>query len=341
MEFENEVCELYGERMHKKSKKKFRGFVKGVACGMGYKYRIERNLIAKNIVIGNPEKADYIITAHYDTPPRLPKFFVKHMLLYSLIALPAIMLGLNYLLPNILLALSAPTKVFNILSFALPIANLGICGGLLGYVLGLFGNANKKNYNDNSSGVITILNMMEKYKDEPAKIKDRFCFVLTDNEEKGLFGGFSFAKRHKKELKNKTFVNLDCIGKGDQFNLYYFGKNEPNIVKELKVKENGKYSFKPVRSGLMSMSDHLAFKKHDHVCLLSVDKKNNKSLYSQIHSANDTSLNRENIDFVIKTLDDALISGESARAKEKIKNKKILQFFPSNFGLKEEKEATM
>ena len=334
MEFENEVCELYGERMHKKSKKKFRGFVKGVAGCMGYDFKIEKSLTAKNIVIGNPEKADYIITAHYDTPPRLPKFFVKHMLLYSLIALPAIILGLNYLLPNILLALSAPTKVFNILSFALPIANLGICGGLLGYVLGLFGNANKKNYNDNSSGVLAILNMMEKYKDEPAEIKDRFCFVLTDNEEKGLFGGFSFAKRHKKELKN-------CVGKGDQFNLYYFGKNEPNIVKELKVKENGKYSFKPVRSGLMSMSDHLAFKKHDHVCLLSVDKENNKSLYSQIHSANDTSLNRENIDFVIKTLDDAFISGESARAKEKIKDKKILQFFPSNFGLKEEKEATM
>ena len=91
----------------------------------------------------------------------------------------------------------------------------------------------------------------------------------------------------------------------------------------------------------MSMSDHLAFKKHDHVCFLSVDRKNNKSLYSQIHSANDTSLNRENIDFVIKTLDDALISGENAKAKEKIKNKKILHFFPSNFGLKEEKEATM
>ena len=34
----------------------------------------------------DPEKVDYIITAHYDTPPRLPKFFVKHMLLYSLIA---------------------------------------------------------------------------------------------------------------------------------------------------------------------------------------------------------------------------------------------------------------
>ena len=164
MEFENEVCELYGERMHKKSKKKFRGFVKGVAGCMGYDFKIEKSLTAKNIVIGNPEKADYIITAHYDTPPRLPKFFVKHMLLYCLIALPAIMLGLNYLLPEILLAVSAPLKVFEVLSYALPVANLGICAGLLGHVFGMLGNANKKNYNDNSSGVLTILNMMEKYR---------------------------------------------------------------------------------------------------------------------------------------------------------------------------------
>ena len=42
MEFEHEVCELYGERMHKKSKKKFRGFVKDVAGCMGYDFKIEK-----------------------------------------------------------------------------------------------------------------------------------------------------------------------------------------------------------------------------------------------------------------------------------------------------------
>lgn len=331
MKYKNEVCESYGERMHKKSKKNFRDYIFSLSSEMGYPCKVEKNIFAKNIVIGNPEKAEYIITAHYDTPPRLPKFFVKHMLLHCFLTLPLIMLGVNYLIPEICSALNAPLKVFQVLANLIPISNFVVCGGLIVYIFGVLGNANKKNFNDNSSGILGILNMMEKYKDEPEEIKNRFCFVMTDNEEKGLFGGFSYAKRHKKELKNQTVINLDCIGKGDQFNLYFFGKNEPNIVKEIKNKQNAKYTFKPIRSGLMSMSDHLAFKKTNHVCLLSVDERNNKSLYSQIHSSNDTTLDEKNIDFVVKTLDNVLISGVKVKQKEKIRDKKILKYFSSQY----------
>ncbi len=331
MLFKDEICEKYGSRMHRKSKKNFRDYVSSLAKKMGYPCKVEKNIFAKNVVMGNPEKAEFVLTAHYDTPPRLPKFFVKHMLLHCLISLPLIILGINYLLPEILLSLNAPIKVFRALTYVLPIANIGICGGLIGYVMGLLGNANKKNYNDNSSGVLAILNLMDKYKDAPQEIKDKFCFVLTDNEEKGLFGGFSYAHKHKKELKNQTIINLDCVGKGNQFNMYYAGKKVPEIVKELNEKKHSKYIFNPKRSGFMSMSDHIAFKKYNHVCFLSVDEHNNKSLYSQIHSVNDTSLDEENIDFLVDVIDNTLISDTKAKEKEKIKQKKLLKMFNPEF----------
>ena len=313
MKYKKEVCEVYGERMHHTSKKKFRDFIYTVAKDLDYEYKIESGILAKNIVIGNPETAEYIITAHYDTPPRLPKFFVKHMLFHSLISLPLMFLGFNFLLSQIFLFFNLPMKFINVV---FPLINYLICGGLVGYALGLLGNANKKNYNDNSSGILGLLNLMEKYKSD--ELKNKICFVLTDNEEKGLLGALYYSRKHKKALKAQTIINLDCIGNGDQFNLYYCGKNESEILKGIKESKQEKYKFKSIKSGTLSMSDHIAFRKYNHVCLLSVEQKNNKSLYSQIHSINDNNINENNIDFVVSTLNDVMQKENKFYKKKKI-----------------------
>ena len=313
MKYKKEICDVYGERMHPKNKKRFRNYVCSVAKSLDYKCNIESGLLAKNIIIGNPEKAEFVVTAHYDTPPRLPKFFVKHMLFHSLISLPLLFLGFNFLLTQAFLFFNLSINFVNIV---FPTINYLICGGLVGYSLGFLGNANKKNYNDNSSGILGILNLMEKYKSD--EFKSKICFVLTDNEEKGLLGALYYSRKHKKSLRCQTVINLDCIGNGDQFNLYYCGEKETEIIKSIKELKQEKYKFKSIKSSLLSMSDHIAFRKSNHVCLLSVEQKNNKSLYNQIHSINDTIINENNIDFVVSTLNDVMKKENKFYKKKKI-----------------------
>ena len=98
-------------------------------------------------------------------------------------------------------------------------------------------------------------------------------------------------------------MNFDCVGLGDQFNLYYYAKEKTPIVKEIENLQMEKgYKTKAIKSSMMTMSDHILFKEYNHICFLSVDKNNIKSIYSQIHSSSDTKINLENIDVLCKTI---------------------------------------
>ena len=173
----------------------------------------------------------------------------------------------------------------------------------IGYIIGLLGGANKKNTNDNSSGVLTLLNIMEQLKDLPQDAKSKVCFVFTDNEEKGLFGSTAFKNKYKKVLHNQKIINFDCVGLGTQINAYYVGSPEGNtVIDEVsKLINSDTNTVVPKRSTMMSMSDHIPFVEYNHTTLLCVDKDNQNSLYSQIHSANDTVLDESNIDFLSGT----------------------------------------
>ena len=119
-------------------------------------------------MVGDVDNAEIIYTAHYDTPPRLPRFFVKHILLYC---------GLFFVLVGLLL-LSIPQIVFNFTNSlnltetvykAIQISVLGSCGYIAMHTMGFLGNTNKTNYNDNTSGCITLLKLMDKYQKLPQK----------------------------------------------------------------------------------------------------------------------------------------------------------------------------
>lgn len=43
----------------------------------------------------------------------------------------------------------------------------------------------------------------------------RTAFVFFDHEESGLFGSAFFRKKHKKCLKDKLLINLDCVSDGE------------------------------------------------------------------------------------------------------------------------------
>lgn len=319
MKFVKEVCEDFGVRMHKGQKKSFRNFVQEKAGEMGYESKIEKSLFAKNVVVGNPDEAEVIFTAHYDTPPRLPKFFVKHMLLHSFVTLPLLIFSLGKIM-DILYKFElydAMIVYSNCFLTALPILSCAF----VGYLFGFLGGANKTNFNDNSSGCLAMLNIMDRYKNLPQNLKNKVAFVFTDNEEKMLLGAFAHRRKHK-NYKEKTFINLDCVGRGKNFNLYHFGK-PTKIVEEFSkvLSQTTGFQATAKKSNFMSMSDHYPFRKANHVCLLSTEIGNDKSLFSQIHSSNDNIIEEDNIEavvnFVSKLENFALLENELKQSQEK------------------------
>ena len=313
-----EVCETYGKRMRRKEKGVFRDYLFDKARLYGYDSHLEKSLLAKNVVVGDIAKAEIVFTAHYDTPPRLPKFFVKHLMLWSLIILCGGSLFLSKL-PEIVFNFIPSYDLFIALNyFAIGAIGLG-SGAFLLHTMGFLGNANKTNYNDNSSGVITLLKLMAKYKDLSKPEKDKIAFVFFDNEEKLLLGSLTHKYKNLKKYKEKTYINFDCVGLGNQVNLFHFGK-ERQIGQELKTQFEKHSSLSPKSKGstIFSMSDHFPFRKTNHVCLLTVDKENEKSLYSQIHSKNDNKIDYSNLNNIVNAVSNLDFLKElEAKSKER------------------------
>ena len=68
-----DIDRQYPVRKSKKQKQAFRDDIQNYVSGFGYVSIVEKgSLGARNLVIGDPEKAKYLITAHYDTCAWLP-----------------------------------------------------------------------------------------------------------------------------------------------------------------------------------------------------------------------------------------------------------------------------
>ena len=78
----------------------------------------------------------------------------------------------------------------------------------------LAGPANKHTANDNTSGVITLLEIYQAMSEEQ---RQQVCFVFFDNEEKGVIGSAQFRRKYKKVFKTKLLLNFDCVSDGDYF----------------------------------------------------------------------------------------------------------------------------
>lgn len=173
--------------------------------------RVEESKIIhnRNLVAGDLETAEFILSAHYDTCAVLPfpNFIMpKNILitvLYSLlICIPFFLIAFGF---NLLLALV--TDSFFVRYWASFLLIIGLI------VLVFFaGIPNKHTANDNTSGVITLCELMERM---PEELRKKVLFVFFDNEENGLLGSAFFRKLHKIELKDKLILNFDCVSDGD------------------------------------------------------------------------------------------------------------------------------
>lgn len=165
---------------------------------------------SQNLVIGDPKNATVLLTAHYDTCAQLPfpNFITPKRplisILYSfLVIIPwlALIFLLNVLLSHFI--------TDYLLHYWISLA----CYAFLMWAM-LSGPACKHTANDNTSGVITLL---EIYQALPEALRDKVCFVFFDNEEKGVIGSAQFRKRYKKDMKEKLLINFDCVSDGDYF----------------------------------------------------------------------------------------------------------------------------
>lgn len=205
-----DVLREFPVRKNKQQKQQFRQAVRAYGESLGYTVTEEKAPFgARNVIFGDPEGADYLVTAHYDTCARLP--------------FPNLITPCNmgwYLLYQIGIALLICVPVVLMTWLVARVTQNGAAAMVTSYGclvvllwLMLAGPANKTNANDNTSGVILVLEMMRSL---PAELRDKVCFVLFDLEEAGLIGSMSYAGKHKKAAKRQLVLNADCIGDGDE-----------------------------------------------------------------------------------------------------------------------------
>lgn len=290
-----DILNQFPVRKSKAQKEKFRAAVQSYASDFGYPVKEEKGSFGcRNLILGDPETAQFLVTAHYDTCARLP-------------------------VPNLI----TPCDFWPFLGCQLLLALVmllppAVPGGLVGWLTGgfewgylawyvlfwvwlallLFGPANKHNANDNTSGVVTLLEIA---KTLPENQRHKVCFVLFDLEEAGLIGSASYRKAHKGATDKQLVLNLDCVGDGDHIRMFptkmlkkdrkkltslykacgYFGK------KDVLVQEKG-FSLYP--------SDQANFPYGVGICAL---RKKKKTLYlSRIHTSRDTILEETNINIL-------------------------------------------
>lgn len=290
-----DVLTAFPVRKSKEQKQAFRDAVQSYAASLGYESQVEKGSFgSRNLVIGDPEGAEFLVTAHYDTCAGLP--------------FPNFITPCNFL-PflgyQLLVAAGMLFAAFAVGFLTGLVTGSPGAGSIVGYlciwgmiVLMLIGPANPHNANDNTSGVITLLEIARTL---PEKQRGKVCFVLFDLEEAALIGSASYRKAHKKATDSQLVLNLDCVGDGDCIRMFptkklkkdrrkltslykacgYFGK------KNVLVHEKG-FSVYP--------SDQANFPYGVGICALNRGKSG--LFLSRIHTSRDTVLEETNVNLL-------------------------------------------
>lgn len=209
-----DVLSQFPVRKSKEQKRLFREAVTCYAREQGYSVKVENGSFgSRNIVVRNPDEARYLVTAHYDTCARLPfpnwitpcnllVFWSFQILMSVCILLPPLVVGIA------IAWISGKFWLGSAIGYLLIIAILASM---------LIGPSNPSNANDNTSGVIAVLEMLRTM---PENQRKKVCFVLFDLEETGMIGSSSYRKRHKCATDRQLVLYLDCVGDGDCLRMF-------------------------------------------------------------------------------------------------------------------------
>ena len=296
-ELSEKILSSYQVRKTKKQKTDFIEFMKREIPEL---YVEEGGALkSRNLVVGDVQKARVVLGAHYDTCARLPfpnliapkKVFVTFM--YGiLISLPflIVMAGVNllmrYLTNDFFLAYWTAFLVFAVSYF----------GVLLG------GPANKNTVNDNTSGVITLCELIHACRE---KGLSDVAFVFFDHEEMGLFGSSYFRKLHKKEMKETLLVNFDCVSDGDHL-LFVLNKSAisgyEKLLRSALPESKTKKVYFEKDSNTFYPSDQMGF--YTAISVSAMKKSRFLGLYlDRIHTKKDTVMDEANIAYICEGME--------------------------------------
>ena len=215
MTYLDDLNQNHPVRNSAEEKSAFRDWAKREAEKGGYAAAPEENEKHTNLVIGQPDQARVIFTAHYDTPRRS---LVPNLMLPTNKALFwAYNIGLGVVIA--LIALLAAKGAQRASGFEMD----QFKGWLVWYVtylvvlaalfkILLLGPKNKHNYNDNTSGTAAVMELARALQGD-----GRAAFILFDDEEKGKKGSKAYAKAHPDINENKLIINMDCVANGEHF----------------------------------------------------------------------------------------------------------------------------
>ena len=292
---------LFPEFEVRKSKAQKLAFIDRLRAEYGDRLHVEEGgslVKSRNIVIGSPETAKTVYTAHYDTCARLPipNFITpRNIFLYLLYQ---ILVAVLFVVPAFALSFLAGylTRAADpLVSFLATEGTLLACLALFLWIF-LAGVPNPHTANDNTSGVVTVLSLADRLADDPDA-----AFILFDNEEVGLLGSMAYAAAHPDAKKNTLVVNFDCVSDGDHFLVLFSKQAEARpLYEDLRARTpalfegTGKDIDVCPKRGTIYPSDQANFKTSVAVCALNY--KRGVGLYmDKIHTPKDTVFDERNI----------------------------------------------
>ena len=302
------ILQEYEIRKSNKEKQRFIDYIKLRLGKAGYDAESDITIEEKgkgifksrNIVVGNPSKAKILIGAHYDTCAMLP--FPNFMSPTN----PVLFILMQMVLVIVLLAMDLAVGIiamfFTQNGEIAYVASLVFLWVLIVHML--IGYRNSHTANDNTSGTIVLTQFLETL---PKEDRDKVCVVYFDNEEKGLLGSSFFYKKHKKEVKDKLFINMDCVGDGKEV-LFLLKKNARKdadcncmleVLKECENEHDVELLIRNMKP-MMFPSDQIHFSKGIGVCAV---KKSPIGRYvARIHTPFDTICREENINYIVDSM---------------------------------------
>ena len=302
----HEIDSRFPVRISKEQKDAFIEYVFEETGASGWFTSEEHNGVRKpseahrNIVIGSPEEAGVIFTAHYDTPRRalLPNLIIplNPVLKWVYVFLPvlvilAVSIGIAFAVRGLSGLEGVPARILTIAVYLIVYFGL--------FLLLLRGPANRHNRNDNTSGTAAVLSLAEKLSRRPEA-----AFILFDDEEKGKKGSKAYAKYQPEVKSGKLVVNLDCVGNGEQFivSASEAAMSDPLFPALSSALESIRAKVYSSRKASMN-SDQKSFDKGTGICAC-LSGKGIGWYTPRIHTAKDTVASPENI----SRLTDALAS---------------------------------
>ena len=293
-EISNKILQDFQVRKSKKQKDAFIQFLKDVIPGL----KIQESPIIKsrNLIAGDISSAKAVLTAHYDTCAKMPfPNFITPMN-------PLLAIGYSILLViPMLIVIFAVNLLLRLIGADFWVTysvSLVLLWGMI--LLMMVGPANKHTANDNTSGVITLLEIYQSMSEEERKA---VAFVFFDNEEAGLLGSSYFNKKHKNDMQNTLLINFDCVSDGDNF-LIATSKKARNtygdrILAAFTDREEKKALHKKLES-VYYPSDQAGFPVS--VAVAALKRKKFIGYYmDKIHTKHDTVFMEENIQYLINT----------------------------------------